>query len=319
VQSISQLLLKKIKDVVGIVDGVGGTASSYGASSYGAPSYGAPSYGASSYGQAQARAPGPVQVTSGSFFPQGVANIRGVLKNISDKKKNIPTALAIARALILLRQIDPANVQGRFTTQICSSRYTFEGKDAHVPRKGVALKNSYYFKSWMNLYNDIGELRQGRYEWTQSTEGQKELSQAAEDLSVLYSNPNVSSTRDPKFLEKSLPEFIVACPNKIDREYIIDPRVLPSIQKIVQNLLAVQKDYIQKANAILANIFIFKADGTVSFHPEILGAQGYEYMSKWLVETRRTIFMYYMTVESMFIEGVMVYEQAQKAGLFQPV
>jgi hypothetical protein len=314
VQSISQLLMKKIKDLVGIQDGSSsaGVSSSYGAT--------VPSYATSSYGVAQARASGATSGASGSFFPQGVANIRGVMKNISEKKKNIPIALAIARALILLRQIDPANAQGgRFTTQVCSSRYTFEGKDAHVPRKGVALKNTFYFKSWMNLYNDIGELRQGKYEWMQSTEGQKELSQAAEDLSVLYSNPNITSQRDPKFLERSLPEFIVACPNKIDREYIIHPSILPKIQKIVENLLTVQRNYIEKANAILNNIFIFKADGTVSFHPAILGIQGYDYMSKWLVETRRTIFLYYMTVESLFIEGVMIYEQANKFGLFQPV
>jgi hypothetical protein len=314
VQSISQLLIKKIKDLVGINDGSGTAAVS---TSYGAT---VPSYSTSSYGVAQGRVSAPISGSSGSFFPQGVANIRGIMRNISDKKRNTPIALAIARALILLRQIDPANAQGgRFTTQVCSSRYTFEGKDAHVPRKGLPLDKSYYFKSWMNLYNDIGELRQGKYEWTQSTLGKQQLSEAAGDLSILYSNPNVSSQRDPNFLSKPLPEFIVACQNKLDREFIIAPQVFPSIQKIVQELLKVQRDYIQKANAILATIFIFKADGTVSFHPAILGVQGYDYMSQRSVEARNTLFEYYMKVESLFIQGVMIYEQAQKVGLFQPV
>ena len=279
----------------------------------------------SAYGQGQgqvqpAQAPqGQRPITlAGSFFPQGPANIKGFLKNIKEKKKNSPIALAVARALILLRQIDPANSQGPPTTQICSQTYTFEGKDSHVPRKGMALDKSYYFKSWMNLYTDRGELRGGRYEWTQSSDGLRQLEEAAKDLSVLYSTvPQVIP--DSKFLSKPLPEFIRACPNRFTGEYMIPPQVLPNIQAIVQKLLSVQSTYSAKANSILAKVFSFKPDGTVDFRPEILGRQGMATLSAVCVETRSMLFEYYMKVESLFIEGLMVYEQAQTLGLLRPV
>lgn len=295
-------LLKRIQNIIGI----------------GSDSY----QSASGQGQvqpAQVQGQGTRPITlAGSFFPQGPANIKGFLKNIKEKKKNSPIALAIARALILLRQIDPANAQGPPTTQICSQTYTFEGKDSHVPRKGMALDKSYYFKSWMNLYTDRGELRGGRYEWTQSSDGLRQLEEAAKDLSVLYStSPQVIP--DSKFLSKPLPEFIRACPNRFTGEYMIPPQVLPNIQAIVQKLLTVQGTYSAKANAILAKVFTFKPDGTVDFRPEILGRQGMATLSAVCVETRNMLFEYYMKVESLFIEGLMVYEQAQTLGLLRPV
>jgi hypothetical protein len=296
-------LLKKIKEVVGIVDGVTEVAQGR------ETAYRAPSYGVA-----------PTTSVSGSFFPQGPANIKTSLGNFKTKKKNAPLALAVARALILLRQIDPANSNGGAqTTQICSTRYTFEGKDQHVPRKGIALDKTFYFKSWINLFSDIGEFRQGKYEWTQSSSGKARLDEAARDLSILYSNPQQIVNPDAGFLSKPLPEFIRACPNRIDREYIIPPQILPTIQAIVNELLKVQTVYAAKANAILAKVFQFKADGTVAFHPEILGRKGYQLMSALCVETRNTLFEYYMKVESLFIEGVIIYEKALEYNLLHPV
>jgi len=272
----------------------------------------AQAYGVQGQGQGQGQAPLSL---SGSFFPQGPANVKKGLSNMKAKKVNPPLALAIARALILLKQIDPANIRGPPTTQICSRNYTFEGKDANVPRKGIPLEKTFYFKSWMNLFNDIGEYRQGKYEWTQSSGGRAKLEEAAKDLSVLYS----SQLADPKFLSKPLPEFIKACPNRFEGEYLIPPQVLPQIQAIVQKLLQVQTTYAGRANAILAKVFVFKADGTVSFRPEILGRRGYQNLSALCVETRETLFDYYMRVESLFIEGLIIYEQAVALGVLKPV
>jgi len=299
-EGMKTVVLKKIKELVGLGDV--STAST-----------GSTSYGSSSVG------PTTTSAVAGSFFPQGPTNIKVALREFKEKKKNVPIALAVARALILLKQIDPANSQGPPTTQICSSRYTFEGKDAAVPRKGLALDKSYYFKSWINLYSDIGQLQGGKYEWTQSTAGKAELNEAAKDLSVLYSNPQQTVVPDEKFLSKPLPEFIIACPNKFSGEYLISPQVLPAIQGVVNNLLKVQAIYMQKANAILAKIFIFKGDGTVGFRPEILGKQGYQNISSACVETRNTLFQYYMKVESLFIEGVILCERARAQNLLQPV
>lgn len=315
VVNIAPALIKKIKDIVGIVEaGAQGLGQAYGAPAYGAPAYGgqaqAQAYGVQGQGQVQA----PLSL-SGSFFPQGPANVKKGLSNMKAKKVNPPLALAIARALILLKQIDPANIRGPPTTQICSRNYTFEGKDANVPRKGIPLEKTFYFKSLMNLFNDIGEYRQGKYEWTQSTAGRLKLEEAAKDLSVLYS----SQVADPKFLSKPLPEFIKACPNRFEGEYLISPQVLPQIQAIVQKLLQVQTTYAGRANAILAKVFIFKADGTVSFRPEILGRRGYQNLSTLCVETRETLFDYYMRVESLFIEGLIIYEQALAVGALKPV
>ena len=186
---------------------------------------------------------------------------------------------------------------------------------------GIALERTFYFKSWMNLFNDIGEYRQGKYEWTQSSAGRAKLEEAARDLSVLYSTPNAQQPviPDPKFLSKSLPEFIKACPNRYSGEYMIPQQILPKIQSIVQGLLQIQTTYGKKANTILAKVFQFKEDGTVSFRPEILGKQGYQYLSSLCVETRDTLFEYYMKVESLFIEGVMIYEQALVYNLLKPV
>jgi len=302
-EGMKTVVLKKIKEIVGLADAATG-ASSYGSTG---------SYGSTSVGTTSTSA------VAGSFFPQGPANIKVALREFKEKKKNVPIALAVARALILLKQIDPANSQGPPTTQICSSKYTFEGKDAAVPRKGLALDKSYYFKSWINLYSDIGQLQGGKYEWTQSSAGRAELNEAAKDLSVLYSNPQQPVTPDEKFLSKPLPDFIIACPNKFSGEYLISPQVLPAIQGVVNNLLKVQATYMQKANAILGKIFIFKADGTVAFRPEILGKQGYQNLSAACVETRSTLFQYYMKVESLFIEGVILCERARAGGLLQPV
>ena len=301
-EGMKTVVLKKIKELVGLGD------AAVGSSSYSSGSYGSTSVG-----------PTTTSAVAGSFFPQGPANIKIALREFKEKKKNVPIALAVARALILLKQIDPANSQGPPTTQICSSRYTFEGKDAAVPRKGLALDKSYYFKSWINLYNDIGQLQGGKYEWTQSSAGKAELNEAAKDLSVLYSNPQQTVIPDEKFLSKPLPEFIMACPNKFSGEYLISPQVLPAIQAVVQHLLKVQATYMQKANAILSKIFIFKADGTVAFRPEILGRRGYQNLSAACVETRSTLFQYYMKVESLFIEGVILCERARAGGLLQPV
>jgi len=298
-EGMKTVVLKKIKELVGLGDATTGSTAS------------------TAYGGTVG--PSTTSAVAGSFFPQGPANIKIALREFKEKKKNVPIALAVARALILLKQIDPANSQGPPTTQICSSKYTFEGKDAAVPRKGLALDKSYYFKSWINLYSDIGQLQGGKYEWTQSSAGRAELNEAAKDLSVLYSNPQQTVIPDEKFLSKPLPEFIMACPNKFSGEYLISPQVLPAIQTVVSNLLKVQATYMQKANAILAKIFIFKADGTVAFRPEILGRRGYQNLSAACVETRSTLFQYYMKVESLFIEGVMLCERARAGGLLQPV
>lgn len=308
-QPLDKRIIDKIRELTGLVGDA--QAQAVGSSSYG--STGSASYGSTSVG------PSTTSAVAGSFFPQGPANIKVALREFKEKKKNVPIALAVARALILLKQIDPANSQGPPTSQICSSKYTFEGKDAAVPRKGLALDKSYYFKSWINLYNDIGQLQGGKYEWTQSTAGRVELNEAAKDLSILYSNPQQTVTPDEKFLSKPLPEFIIACPNKFSGEYLISPQVLPAIRAIVDKLLRVQATYMQKANAILAKIFIFKADGTVDFRPEILGKRGYQNLSAACVETRSTLFQYYMKVESLFIEGVMICERARAGGLLQPV
>jgi hypothetical protein len=91
---------------------------------------------------------------------------------------------------------------------------------------------------------------------------------------------------------------------------MISPEILPQIQAIVKELLQVQDAYVNKANAILAKVFIFKADGSVSFRPEVMGAQGFLYISAVCVETRHTLFEYYMKVESLFIKGVILYEKA---------
>jgi hypothetical protein len=307
---IASALIKKIKDVVGIIEtgGQGQATSSYAAA-------GGQSYGGQLQPQAYGGQPQAPLALAGSFFPQGPANVKRGLSNMKAKKVNPPLALAIARALILLKQIDPANIRGPPTTQICSRNYTFEGKDANVPRKGIPLEKTFYFKSWMNLFNDIGEYRQGKYEWTQSSGGRAKLEEAAKDLSVLYS----SQVADPKFLSKPLPEFIKACPNRFEGEYLIPPQVLPQIQAIVQKLLQVQTTYAGRANAILAKVFVFKADGTVSFRPEILGRRGYQNLSTLCVETRETLFDYYMRVESLFIEGLIIYEQAVALGVLKPV
>jgi hypothetical protein len=301
-EGMKTIVLKKIKEIVGLADASTGSTGSTVSTSYGQTSAGS-----------------TTSAIAGSFFPQGPANIKVALREFKEKKKNVPIALAVARALILLKQIDPANSQGPPTTQICSSKYTFEGKDAAVPRKGLALDKSYYFKSWINLYSDIGQLQGGKYEWTQSTAGKAELNEAAKDLSVLYSNPQQPITPDEKFLSKPLPEFIIACPNKFSGEYLISPQVLPAIQAVVNNLLKVQATYMQKANAILAKIFTFKADGSVDFRPEILGRRGYQNLSAACVETRSTLFQYYMKVESLFIEGVILCERARAQNLLQPV
>jgi hypothetical protein len=260
------------------------------------------------------------QSISGAFFPTSVGNIKKNLKNMKDVKKNKPIALAVARALILMRPLDPADNTGRPpTTQICSSKYTFEGKDSHVPRKGIALEKTYYFKSWMNLYNDTGIMRQGKYEWTKSAEGLQELEQAAKDLSILYSPPNSQAPPDPKFLSTSVKEFITACPNRYDGEYTIPPQVQPQIKRIVDELLKVQKTYVGYANAILSEVFDFKADGTVMFRNDILGVKGYAKLSELCKKTRHMLFQYYMSVESLFIQGVIVYEQALALGLLRPM
>jgi len=263
---------------------------------------------------------GYAQAISGAFFPSSVGNIKKNLKNINDVKKNKPIALAVARALILMRPLDPADNTGRPpTTQICSSKYTFEGKDSHVPRKGIALEKTYYFKSWMNLYNDTGVMRQGKYEWTRSAEGLQELEQAAKDLSILYSPPNSQAPPDPKFLSTSVKEFITACPNRYEGEYTIPPQVQPQIKRIVDELLKVQKTYVGYANGILSEVFDFKADGTVMFRNDILGVKGYAKLSELCKKTRHMLFQYYMSVESLFIQGVIVYEQALALGLLRPM
>ena len=290
---LTQRIIKKIKELVFGED-----------STYGQPGQ------VGQLGQPGQVGQAPRVALAGSFFPQGPANIKGVLRNIKDKKKGKPIALAIARALILLKQIDPANSQGTPTTQVCATRYSFEGTEAIVPRKGIALDKTFYFKSWINLYNDIGEYRGGKYEWTQSMDGKRELDDAAKDLSVLYSNPSVQSQPDPTFLSKPLPEFIRVCPNKYDRDYMLSPQVMPQIQGVVKELLQLQDAYVKKANAILAKVFTFKADGSVSFRPEVMGGQGFQYISAVCVETRHTLFEYYMKVESLFMKGVIFYEKA---------
>jgi len=275
---------------------------------------------ASASGSGSGSATGFAQGTSGAFFPTSVGNIKKNLKNIKDIKKNKPIALAVARALILMRPLDPADNTGRPpTTQICSSKYTFEGKDSHVPRKGIALEKTYYFKSWMNLYNDTGVMRQGKYEWTRSAEGLQELEQAAKDLSILYSPPNSQAPPDPKFLSTSVKEFITACPNRYEGEYTIPPQVQPQIKRIVDELLKVQKTYVGYANGILSEVFDFKADGTVMFRNDILGVKGYAKLSELCKKTRHMLFQYYMSVESLFIQGVIVYEQALTLGLLRPM
>jgi hypothetical protein len=254
---------------------------------------------ASSTGQpASYRTTGPqasASALAGTFFRKETGNVKAALKNITDKKKNKPIALAIARALMLMKPIDPANSQGGPpTSQICSPKFTFEGKDANVPRKGVALDKTFYFKSWINLYYDNGEYRGGEYKWAQSSIGRAQLEQAAGELSILYSNPmKPRLTPDLKFLSSPLPDFTRACLNK----------------HIVQELLTVQKKYELLANEILAKIFVFKADGSVSFRPEILGKEGVAKLQDICVTTRNMLFAYYMQVESLFIKGIMVYEQ----------
>jgi len=285
--NLSPQLIKKIKESVGFT-GQASSSSSSGAST-------------------------STSVT-GAFFPPTVGEVKKNLANYKDAKKNKPVALAVARALILLRPLDAANSTGRPpTTQICAKTFTFEGKDSHVPRKGVALEKTYYFKSWMNLYTDTGEFRAGKYEWIKGAEGMKELNQAAEDLAILY-----SQQPDPKFLSKPLPEFITLC-SKYDGEYYIDPKVMPDIQKVVNQLLNVQKTYVGKANSLLAEVFDFKADGSVAFRKDILGREGYAKLSELCKRTRHTLFEYYMMVESLFIKGIMIYETALANKLLKPV
>ena len=311
-KTLSSALINKIKELVLGADSTYGQAYGQVGQAYGqvGQAYGQPvqAYGQASVGQVGQ--PAPRVALAGSFFPQGPANIKGVLRNIKDNKKGKPIALAIARALILLKQIDPANSQGNPTTQVCATRYSFEGTETIVPRKGIALDRTFYFKTWINLYNDIGEYRGGKYEWTQSMDGKRELDEAAKDLSILYSNPLVQSQPDPTFLSKPLPDFMRVCPNKYDRDYMLSPEVLPQIQAVVKELLQLQDTYVKKANAILAKVFTFKADGSVSFRPEVMGGQGFLYISAVCAETRHTLFEYYMKVESLFIKGIIVYEKA---------
>jgi hypothetical protein len=63
------------------------------------------------------------------------------------------------------------------------------------------------------------------------------------------------------------------------------------------------------ANELLAKVFTFKIDGTVSFRPEILGREGVTKLQELCVLTRNMLLAYYMQVESLFIRGIMVYEQ----------
>jgi len=292
---LSTALINRIKETIGFTAQASGTGSTYGTGS---------TSGASTSTS-----------VSGAFFPPTVGEVKKNLQNYKEAKKNKPIALAIARALMLLRPLDPANSTGRApTTQICAKTFTFEGKDSHVPRKGVALDKTYYFKSWMNLYADTGEMRAGKYEWVKGAEGMQELTLAAEDLSILYSQ----TTRDPKFLSKPLPEFIKLCP-KFEGEYYIDPKVMPQIQKVIQQLMSVQKTHVGYANDILKQVFDFKSDGSVAFRKEILGREGYARLSELCKQTRHMLFQYYMSVESLFIQGVMIYEQALATNLLRPV
>jgi len=293
---ISRNLIRKIKEKFGLIS-AGGT-----------------SYAQQTTGQATSyRSTGAQASTAlaGTFFRKETGNVKVALKDIKDKRKNKPIALAIARALMLMRPIDPANSQGGPpTSQICSSKFTFEGKDANVPRKGVALDKTFYFKSWMNLYYDSGEYRGGEYRWSQSSVGKEQLEQAAGELSILYSNPmKPRVTPDLKFLSTPLPDFTRACLNKGDSDFVIPDKVLPYIKQVVQELLTVQKKYEVLANELLAKVFTFKIDGTVSFRPEILGREGVTKLQELCVLTRNMLLAYYMQVESLFIRGIMVYEQ----------
>jgi hypothetical protein len=292
---LSRNLIRKMKERVGL--------TSAGATSYGQPASGQISY--------RPTGPQPSTALAGTFFRKETGNVKAALKEISEKKKNKPIALAIARALMLMRPIDPANSQGGPpTSQICSPKFTFEGRDANVPRKGVALDKTFYFKSWMNLYYDNGEYRGGEYRWSQSSVGRAQLEQAAGELSILYSNPmKPRVTPDLKFLSTPLPDFTRACLNKGESDFVIPDKVLPYIKQIVQELLTVQKKYEVLANQILAKVFVFKADGSVSFRPEILGTGGVTKLQELCVLTRNMLLAYYMQVESLFIRGIMVYEQ----------
>ena len=292
---LSRNLVRKIKDKVGLTSTSG---LSYGQTTGQPASY-------------TSTGPQATSALAGTFFRKETGNVKAALKDITDKKKNKPIALAIARALMLMKPIDPANSQGGPpTSQICSPKFTFEGRDANVPRKGIALDKTFYFKSWMNLYYDNGEYRGGEYRWSQSSVGRAQLEQAAGELSILYSNPmKPRLTPDLKFLSTPLPDFTRACLNKGESDFVIPDKVLPYIKHIVQELLTAQKKYEVLANEILAKVFAFKADGTVVFRPEILGKDGVTKLQEISVITRNMLLAYYMQVESLFIKGIMVYEQ----------
>jgi hypothetical protein len=87
----------------------------------------------------------------------------------------------------------------------------------------------------------------------------------------------------------------------------------------VQQLMSVQKTHVGYANDILKKVFDFKSDGTVAFRKEILGRDGYARLSDLCKQTRHMLFQYYMSVESLFIQGVIIYEQALATNLLRPV
>jgi hypothetical protein len=253
--------------------------------------------------------------SSSDFFPPAVKEIKDLLAGIKEAKKPLPQPLAFARARILMNPIDPAERTGTtpVLTQICLKEYNFEGSE-YVPKKGMSLKATPYFKSLLNLYYDSFRMNYTtqKYEWTLSAEAEQQLKIASNDLAILYTNKD-----DVNFLieSKALPGFDTICKD-VNREFRINttPALLSQIEGTVKKLLDLQEEYIKQGNTIVKGLFSFSANG-ISFHPEIFKEGGLEKIKEIIKYTRAVILNYYMKVESLYIQGVISLEQAKKQGL----
>lgn len=308
-------LNKKIREALGgevsLTRGEGNTESVASGNSSSSPP--APSGSTSTAPSPSFQAP---TVSSGEFFPKNVKNIKDLFTAIQQRKKPLPQPLAFARAHILMNPIDPADhiASIPFTTQLCMKDYDFEGTE-YIPKKGMSLKATPYFKSWMNLYYD--SFRRNpvtlKYEWTMGADGEKLLKQASNDLAILYTNRD-----DERFLidSKLLPGFDTIC-KYVNRTFIIDrdERLFEKMREAVQGLLFLQAEYTTEANKILAELFDFSEKGKVSFKPDMLGDGGLVKLQYLIRYTRAVLLNYYMKVESFYIKGVIDLEEAKKKGL----
>lgn len=253
--------------------------------------------------------------SSSDFFPPAVKEIKDLLAGIKEAKKPLPQPLAFARARILMSPIDPAERTGTapVLTQICLKEYNFEGSE-YVPKKGMSLKSTPYYKSLLNLYYDSFRLNYTtqKYEWTLSAEAEQQLKTASNDLAILYTNKD-----DVNFLieSKALPGFDTICKD-VNREFRINttPALLSQMEGTVKELLNLQEEYIKQGNTILRGLFSFTPNG-ISFHPDIFKEGGLEKIKEIIKYTRTVLLNYYMKVESLYIKGVIGLEEAKKQGL----